>query len=52
MGGAGIRWTDDPTFSAQYARIVEGLRKAGVTREGHGYRLQNPRHFVVLPGEG
>jgi len=27
---AGIHWTDDPTFNAQYARIVEGLRKAGV----------------------
>ena len=30
---AGIHWTDNPTFNAQYARIVEGLRKAGV-REG------------------
>jgi TolB-like protein/tetratricopeptide (TPR) repeat protein len=27
---AGIHWTDDPTFNAQYERIVEGLRKAGV----------------------
>jgi TolB-like protein/class 3 adenylate cyclase len=27
---AGIHWTDDATFNAQYARIVEGLRKAGV----------------------
>jgi adenylate cyclase len=27
---AGVHWTDDPTFNAQYARIVEGLRKAGV----------------------
>ena len=27
---AGIHWTDDPTFNAQYARIVEGLRKAGL----------------------
>ena len=27
---AGIYWTDDTTFNAQYARIVEGLRKAGV----------------------
>jgi adenylate cyclase len=27
---AGIHWTDDPTFNAQYQRIVEGLRKAGV----------------------
>ncbi len=26
----GIHWTDDPTFNAQYARIIEGLRKAGV----------------------
>ena len=30
---AGIHWTDDPTFNEQYARIVEGLRKAGL-REG------------------
>jgi hypothetical protein len=27
---AGIPWSDDPTFSAQYQRIVEGLRKAGL----------------------
>jgi TolB-like protein/Tfp pilus assembly protein PilF len=27
---AGIHWTDNPTFNEQYARIVEGLRKAGV----------------------
>lgn len=27
---AGIHWTDDPTFNAQYVRIAEGLRKAGV----------------------
>jgi adenylate cyclase len=27
---AGMHWTDDPTFNAQYQRIVEGLRKAGV----------------------
>jgi adenylate cyclase len=27
---AGIHWTDDPTFNAQYARIAEGLRKAGL----------------------
>jgi adenylate cyclase len=26
---AGIHWSDDPTFNEQYARIVEGLRKAG-----------------------
>jgi Flp pilus assembly protein TadD len=26
----GIHWTDDTTFNAQYGRIVEGLRKAGV----------------------
>jgi class 3 adenylate cyclase/TolB-like protein/Tfp pilus assembly protein PilF len=26
----GIHWADDPTFNAQYARIGEGLRKAGV----------------------
>ena len=23
-------WTDDPTFNAQYQRLAEGLRKAGV----------------------
>jgi adenylate cyclase len=23
-------WSDDPTFNAQYQRIVEGLRKAGL----------------------
>ena len=27
---AGIHWSDDPTFNAQYPRIVEGLRKAGL----------------------
>ena len=27
---AGIHYTDDPTFNAQYQRIVEGLRKAGL----------------------
>jgi TolB-like protein/DNA-binding winged helix-turn-helix (wHTH) protein len=27
---AGIPWSDDPTFNAQYQRIVEGLRKAGI----------------------
>ena len=26
----GIHWTDDPTFNAQYQRIAEGLRKAGL----------------------
>jgi tetratricopeptide (TPR) repeat protein len=26
----GIHWSDDPTFNAQYQRIAEGLRKAGV----------------------
>jgi adenylate cyclase len=30
---ASIDWTDDPTFKAQYARIVEGLRKAGVPEQ-------------------
>ena len=28
----GIYWSDDPTFNAQYQRIIEGLRKAGVPR--------------------
>jgi adenylate cyclase len=27
---AGIHWSDNPTFNEQYARIVEGLRKAGL----------------------
>jgi adenylate cyclase len=27
---ASIHWSDDPTFNAQYSRIVEGLRKAGI----------------------
>ncbi len=27
---AGIHWSDDPAFSAQYARFIDGLRKAGV----------------------
>jgi adenylate cyclase len=27
---ASIHWSDDPTFNEQYARIVEGLRKAGL----------------------
>jgi hypothetical protein len=27
---ARLHFTDDPTFNAQYQRIVEGLRKAGV----------------------
>jgi hypothetical protein len=27
---AGVHWSDDPTFNAQRARIVEGLRKAGL----------------------
>ena len=30
QGWIAIHWSDDPTFNAQYARIVEGLRKAGV----------------------
>jgi adenylate cyclase len=29
----GIHWTDDLTFNAQYARITEGLRKAGLPEE-------------------
>src|SRR5262249_40972642 len=27
---AGMHWSDDPTFNAQYQRITEGLRKAGL----------------------
>jgi adenylate cyclase len=27
---AGRHMSDDPTYNAQYQRIVEGLRKAGV----------------------
>jgi adenylate cyclase len=30
---ASIDWSDDPTFKAEYARIVEGLRKAGMREE-------------------
>ena len=30
---ANIHWTDDPTFNAQYARIVEGLRRGGVPED-------------------
>jgi adenylate cyclase len=30
---ASADWSDNPTFKAEYARIVEGLRKAGL-REG------------------
>ena len=30
---AGIRCSDDPTFNAQRARIVEGLRKAGLPEQ-------------------
>ncbi len=30
QGWTSIHWTDDPTFNAQYQRVVEGLRKAGV----------------------
>jgi adenylate cyclase len=30
---AGTHWSDDPTFNAQYRRIVEGLRKAGAPEE-------------------
>ena len=26
----GIHFSDDPTFNAQYARIAEGFRKAGL----------------------
>ena len=26
----GIHWSDDPTFNAQFQRIADGLRKAGV----------------------
>ena len=30
---ASIHWSDDPTFNAQYQRIVEGLRKAGLPEQ-------------------
>jgi tetratricopeptide (TPR) repeat protein len=30
---AADQWTDDPTFKAQWARIVEGVRKAGLPDE-------------------
>ena len=38
---AGIHWTDDPTFNAQYQRIVDGLRKAGC-RRGRRRRIEAP----------
>ena len=27
------QWTDDPTFKTQWARVVEGLRKAGLPEQ-------------------
>jgi adenylate cyclase len=39
---AGIHWTDDPTFNAQYARIVEGLRKGGAAGGGQKDELSWP----------
>ncbi len=30
---AGIHWTDDPTFNAQYARIIEGRARPGCRRD-------------------
>ena len=27
---SGIHWSDDPTFNAQYQRIAESLREAGM----------------------
>ena len=30
QGWLGIHWSDDLAFNAQYQRVVEGLRKAGV----------------------
>jgi adenylate cyclase len=36
---AGIHFSDDPTFNAQRARIVEGLRKAGLP-EGRRRRIR------------
>jgi hypothetical protein len=31
---ANINWSDSPQFQREYARIVEGLRKAGAARGG------------------
>ncbi len=28
----GIHYSDDPTWNAQFARIIEGLRKAGLPK--------------------
>ncbi len=42
QGWTSIHWSDDPTFNAQYARIIEGLRKAGVP-EGEEGELIRPR---------
>jgi adenylate cyclase len=30
---AGIHWSDDSTFNAENARIIEGLRKAGLPEQ-------------------
>ena len=46
---AGIHWTDDPTFNAQYARIVEGLRKAGLPEGEKKNGLNGPRVPRRLP---
>jgi adenylate cyclase len=27
---ARVHWSDDPTFNAQFDRVTEGLRKAGL----------------------
>jgi hypothetical protein len=41
---AGIHWTDDPTFNAQYARIVEGRLPEGVAKLGPaGQRYESKR---------
>ena len=42
---AGIHWSDDPTFNAQYQRIVEGLRKAGLP-EGEKTEMKRLRERV------
>ncbi len=45
---AGIHYTDDPTFNAQYQRIVEGLRKAGAAGGREEDELSGADHGRAL----
>jgi hypothetical protein len=42
---AGMHWSDDPTFNAQYQRIIEGLRKAGLPRGGKEDELRTAAYI-------